>query len=108
MADLETAKKVLEEIRDPGRLGPLRRRPRCADGTLDMRHWANRGLSKRAQVTDYYDPAEPGALVEAAVIEQLQADQQERYDAARFHELTERVAKLERERAALLRYREKA
>ena len=56
MADLETAEKVLEEIRDPDRLGQLRRRPRCADGSLDMRNKVNRGLSKHAQISDFYDP----------------------------------------------------
>ena len=108
MSDLETAEKVLEEIRDPNRLSHLRRRPRCADGSLDMRNSVNQALKKNDRVTDFYDPIFPGALVETATIEQLQADQQQRYDAARFRELTDRVDKLERERSALLRYQEKA
>ena len=108
MADQETARKILEEIRDPTRLGHLRRRPRCADGSLDMRYKVNRGLSKLEMAAEFYDPAHPAVLVEEAVVRQLRANQQERYDQARFRELTARVAKLEQERSTLLRYREKA
>ena len=108
MAEHETARKILEEIRDPTRLGHLRRRPRCADGTLDMRHKVNKGLSKLEMTAEFYDPAQPAVLVEEAVIRQLRADQQARYDEARFRVLTARVAKLEKERSTLLRYREKA
>ena len=42
------------------------------------------------------------------MVQQLRPDQQERYDRAHFRELTARVARLERERSTLLRYREKA
>ena len=75
MADHETARKIMEEIRDPTRLGHLRRRPRCADRTLDMRHKVNKGLSKLEMTAEFYDPAQPAVLVEEAVIRQLRADQ---------------------------------
>ena len=90
-----TAKKKLAEIRDGDRLGHLRRRPRCSDGGLDMRSKANRGLSKHAVVTDFYDPAKPNEVIEKAVIQQLLDRQQDEYDALRFQELSERVNKLE-------------
>ena len=64
MADHETAESVLAELRDTARLGHLTRRPRCADGTLDMRCRANKGLSNHARVTDYYDPERPADIVE--------------------------------------------
>ena len=108
MADDETARKIFDEIRDPTRLGHLRRRPRCTDGSLDMRHKVNRGLSKLEMAAEFYDPDQPATLIEDAVIHQLRADQQARYDAIRFQVLTERIAKLEKERSTLLRYREKA
>ena len=115
MADDETAESVLAELRDTARLGHLQRRPRCSDGSLDMRSQANRGLSKHARVTDYYDPCAPSDIVEELVITELRRRQQMRYDSARFRELTERVARLERENTvlwvllkALTRYREKA
>ena len=78
MADQETARKILEEIRDPTRLGHLRRRPRCADGSLDMRYKVNRGLSKLEMAAEFYDPAHPAVLVEEAVVRQLRANQQKR------------------------------
>ena len=95
MADQEAARKIFEEIQDPGRLGHLRRRPRCADGSLNMRYKVNWGLAKDTKAAVFYDPAQPNVLIEAAVIEQLRADQQKRYDQARFRELTARVARLE-------------
>ena len=37
----KSSRVALAEIRDYKRLGHLRRRPRCNDGSLDMRHKAN-------------------------------------------------------------------
>ena len=100
--------KALAEIRDHERLGYLRRRPRCHDGTLDMRCRANQGLEKHAAVTNFYDPAEPSVVIKEAAIQKLLSKQQEQYDKARFEELVARVKKLERERSSLLHYKEKA
>ena len=94
MADNETAEQVLAELRDADRLGSLLRRPRCADGSLDKRCKANRGLSKDALVTDYYDPEQPAVNIEEAVIEELRRQQQERFDALCFKDLTAQVAQL--------------
>ena len=55
---------ALAVLRDSDRLGHLRRRPRCGDGSLDMRSKANKNLSKYAKVADYYDPADPDVDVE--------------------------------------------
>ena len=57
------AEDILAEIRDISTLAHLRRRARCSDGSLDMRHKANKGLRKDAQVSDYYDPLDPSAAV---------------------------------------------
>ena len=58
--DAETKAKVaLAQIRNSDHLLHLRRRPRCADGRLDMRATVNRAFAKDALVTDYYDPLEP-------------------------------------------------
>ena len=73
-----------------------------------MRHKVNKGLSKLEMAAEFYDPDQPEALVAETVIRKLRADQQERYDQARFRILTARVAKLEKERSTLLRYRDKA
>ena len=51
--------KALAEIRDISALYHLRRRPRCIDGTLDMRFRVNKAFTKRDQVSDYYDPLKP-------------------------------------------------
>ena len=59
----EKADKALTKIRDISTLAHLRRRARCSDGSLDMRHKANKGLRKDAQVSDYYDPLDPSAAV---------------------------------------------
>ena len=42
-----------------GHLLNLRRRPRCADGRLDMRASVNKSFAKDAFVTDYYELLEP-------------------------------------------------
>ena len=73
-----------------------------------MRHSVNKGLSKLDMAAEFYDPAHPAVLVEESVVRQLRTNQQERYDQARFQVLMARVAKVEKERSTLLRYREKA
>jgi hypothetical protein len=42
------------ESEDP--LGNLRLRARCPDGSLELRHRANKALQKDSKVSDYYDP----------------------------------------------------
>ena len=79
---------MLAEIRNHGRLKHLLRRPRCRDGSLDMRCKVNWSFSKTDQVTDYYDPIDPSIDISQVVIQQYLADQQRRYDNARFKELT--------------------
>ena len=102
------ANSVLAEIREGSTLAHLRRRARCPDGSLDMRHRANKAFRKDSLVSDFYDPEDPAINVESAVIKLYLLDQQQRYDAARHQELTARVKKLELERFALLRSKEKA
>jgi hypothetical protein len=85
------AEDILAEIRDISTLAHLRRRARCPDGTLDMRHKANKGHRKDSKVSDYYDPTEPDVDVDLEVIELYQVDQQQRYDSARYQELTAKV-----------------
>ena len=37
----------------------LKRRPRCKDGSLDMRYKVNWGLRKYDIIGDFYDPENP-------------------------------------------------
>ena len=108
MDALTKAKDILAEMRDISTLAHLRRRARCPDGSLDMRHRANKGHRKDSKVSDYYDPAEPDVDVDLDVIELYLVDQQRRYDSARYQELTARVEALELERSSLIRFKEKA
>ena len=62
------AEKALAMIRDASALFNLRRRPRCSDGSLDMRNKVNKVLMKSSQVTDYYDPKEPSVTIKESVI----------------------------------------
>ena len=64
----KSSKLALEEIRDHNALGPYRRRPRCVDGTLDMRYKVNKSFSKHDRVSDYYDPARPAIDIEEATL----------------------------------------
>jgi hypothetical protein len=102
------AEDILAEMRDNSTLAHLRRRARCPDGSLDMRLRANKGLRKDSKVSDYYDPTRPDVDVDQEVIELYLVDQQQRYDSARYQELTARVKALELERSSLLRFKEKA
>ena len=95
------SKDALERIRNTNKLYHLRRRPRCADGRLDLRHKVNRAFSKHAVVTDYYDPQDPTKAVDQDVIQQCLDRQQEEYDNARFEELSAKVKKLEEEQSSL-------
>ena len=99
---------ALAVLRDPDRLGHLRRRPRCGDGSLDMRSKANKSLSKYAKVADYYDPADPDVDVEEALINDMLKEQQKIYDEVRFEELTTRIRELEAERSELRRFKTRA
>ena len=103
-----SAAAALAVIRDPDRLGHLRRRPRCSDGSLDMRSKANKNLSKYARVTDYYDPADPAVDVNQALIDDMLKEQQKIYDEARFKDLTTRIRELEEERSELRRFKARA
>ena len=69
---------LFAKIKDVDRLKDLRRRPRCRDGSLDLRAEVNKGLAKHdEQVTDYYDPDDPKDNVPAFAIKYLLEQQQE-------------------------------
>ena len=102
------SKLALAQIRDSNRLLHLRRRPRCANGCLDMRARVNRSFSKDSHVTDYYDPLDPSAVVSLDEILLYQVQQQRDYDDARFQQLHSRIEQLERERSALLKFKASA
>ena len=91
MESIAKSKQIMAEIRDFERLKHLRRRPRCADGTLDRRYKVNKSFNKGDDtITDYYDPKDPSKNVPQAVIQQLQDHQQKEYDDAKFGELNRR------------------
>ena len=75
METSNSAAAALAVIRDPDRLGHLRRRPRCSDGSLDMRSKANKSLYKYAKVSDYYDPEDPDVDVDQALINDMLKEQ---------------------------------
>ena len=69
------AEDILAEMRDISTLAHLCRRVRCSDGSLDMRHKANKGHRKDSKVSDYYDPTRPDVDVDQDVIELYLVDQ---------------------------------
>ena len=88
--------KYFAKIKDVDRLKDLKRRPRCSDGSLDLRAKVNKCLSKDGQVTDYYDPDDPKDNVPQNVIKHLLEQQREEYDKLRFKELAAQKARLEK------------
>ena len=53
------AREYHGKMRDPELLFHLRRRPRCLDGSLDMRCSVNKGFTKWSHVSNFYDPKDP-------------------------------------------------
>ena len=88
--------KYFAKIKDVDRLKDLKRRPRCSDGSLDLRAKVNKSLSKDGQVTDYYDPDDPKDNVPQDAIDQALREQQQEYDKLRFKELAAQKARLEK------------
>ena len=73
-----------------------------------MRCKANSGFAKHARVTDYFDPADPSVVIGDAVIQEALDRQQKEYDELRYKELMDRVLRLEKERTALEKFKQKA
>lgn len=90
------ADKYFAKIKDVNNLGFLKRRPRCPDGSLDIRMKVNRKFDKYEYVTDYYHPENPDVEVTQASIDQALRDQQEEFEKIRFKELAAQKAKLDR------------
>ena len=96
----------MSDIRCQDHLFFLRRRPRCVDGSLNLSSRVNKSFNKDSQASNYYDPLDPSINIDQGLIEAHLDMQQEAYDDARFEELTARVKKLERERSALVKYKD--
>ena len=90
------ADKYFAKIKDVDSLGGLKRRPRCPDGSLDLRAKANKSFSKHGNVTDFYFKQNPLFLVSQDTIDGLLKEQQEEYDKLRFKELVAQKTKLEK------------
>ena len=95
MESKSKAEKAMAEIRIYKCLRGLKLRGRNKDGALDHRCHENKGFSKYAVLTDYYDPNKPEEDVPQALIKKLQDQQMQLYDEARFEELTARIKELE-------------
>ena len=63
------ANKALADIRRYNDLYHLRRRPRCVDGSLNLKSKVNRCFTKVARVSDYYDPSDPTIDIDEAMIQ---------------------------------------
>ena len=82
----------------------MRRRPRCQDGTLDLRFKVNIAFDKNADVTDYYDPMQPKVNIKQRTIDMLEARLKSDYDKAKFGELQEQLDELKMEVDSLKKY----
>ena len=54
-----SADSLFVKLKDVDNLYFLKRRPRCADGSLNLSHKVNKGYPKHQSATDYYDPKDP-------------------------------------------------
>ena len=59
----------------------LRRRPRCLDGTLNLRFKANQSFQKHDLVTNFYDPKDPSInlgqdVIKIYLLKRLRASEQ--------------------------------
>lgn len=61
--------KVEKVFKTGDYLFDLKRRPRCQDGSLNLRFAVNKSFSKDdASVTHFYDPKEPSVNIEPELI----------------------------------------
>ena len=72
MESKSKVEKAMAEIRNYKCLRGLKLRGRNKDGTLDHRCQENKGYSKNAVLTDYYDPTKPKVDIPQALIDKLQ------------------------------------
>ena len=66
-----TADSQFAKIKDVETLFFLKRRPRCADGTLNFSYKVNKGYPRHLAATDYYDPKDPSSNVAQDSIDRL-------------------------------------
>ena len=66
-----SADSQFAKIKDVENLFFLKRRPRCADGTLNFSYKVNKGYPRHLAATDYYDPKDPSSNVAQDTIDRL-------------------------------------